>query len=142
MRAYEVSCRVRAGEAARPASFSAENDAGFTPRNRERFQVRFSVDRLGPPPPSVVFVDSPAPRTELGAIGGEGQPPGISGYCSTGFEDGNWSYARRHLLPGMVFSRAANTSRGLKPHHVGVFQQVSRERDISVATLLPFRDVT
>src|SRR5215469_13960145 len=48
--AHEVSCRVRAGEVARPAS--SEDDVGFTPRNRSRLLVLFCGGPVGPPPPS------------------------------------------------------------------------------------------
>ena len=52
------------------------NVAGFTPRGRKRLQGPISVDRLGPPPPSTVFVGVPAQRMELGAKGRGGPPLG------------------------------------------------------------------
>ena len=53
--------------------FPGGNVAGFTPRGRKRLQGPISVDQLGPPPPSTVFVGVPAQRMELGAKGG-GRP--------------------------------------------------------------------
>ena len=41
--------------------FPGGNVAGFTPRGRKRLQGPISVDRLGPPPPSTVFVGVPRP---------------------------------------------------------------------------------
>src|ERR1700750_1340762 len=42
-------------------------------RGRKRLQGPMSVDQLGPPPPSTVFVGVPAQRMELGA-NGRGRP--------------------------------------------------------------------
>ena len=53
--------------------FPGGNVAGFTPRGRKRLQGPISVDQLGPPPPSTVFVGVPAQWMELGAKGG-GRP--------------------------------------------------------------------
>src|SRR6201999_2708717 len=49
--AYEVSCRVRVGEATRPARPLSRADAGFTPRSRTRLQSGLSGP-VGPPSPS------------------------------------------------------------------------------------------
>ena len=56
--------------------FPGGNVVGFTPRGRKRLQGPISVDRLGPPPPSTVFVGVPAQRMELGAKGRGGPPLG------------------------------------------------------------------
>ena len=56
--------------------FRGGNVVGFTPRGRKRLQGPISVDRLGPPPPSTVFVGVPAQRMEFGAKGRGGPPLG------------------------------------------------------------------
>src|SRR5581483_5824927 len=72
--AREVSCRVRAGEVARPPSSSVGKRRGFTPRSRERLHVRSG--RTGGSPASIRrVVESPAHRMEFGAVGGAGPPP-------------------------------------------------------------------
>ena len=53
--------------------FPGGNVAGFTPRGRKRLQGPISVDRLGPPPPSTVFVGVPAQWMKFGAKG-RGRP--------------------------------------------------------------------
>jgi hypothetical protein len=45
----------------------------FTPRGRTRLQGPISVDQLGPPPPSTVFVGVPAQWMEFGSKG-RGRP--------------------------------------------------------------------
>ena len=47
--------------------FPGGNVVGFTPRGRKGLQGPISVDRLGPPPPSTVFVGVPAQRMEFGS---------------------------------------------------------------------------
>jgi hypothetical protein len=49
MRAHEISCRVRAGEATQPAFVSGWNVVGFAPKGRNQLQVRFRVDPVGSP---------------------------------------------------------------------------------------------
>jgi len=56
--------------------FPGGNVAGFTPRGRKRLQGPISVDRLGPPPPSTVFVGVPAQWMKFGSKGREGPPLG------------------------------------------------------------------
>ena len=51
--------------------FPGGNVAGFTPRGRKRLQGPISVDQLGPPPPSTVFVGVPAQWMKFGSKGGE-----------------------------------------------------------------------
>ena len=67
--------------------FPGGNVVGFTPRGRKRLQGPISVDRLGPPPPSTVFVGVPAQRMELGAKG-RGRPAAGKGSAGLG-HDGN-----------------------------------------------------
>ncbi len=81
-----------------------------------------SVDRLGPPPSSVVVVGSPVTRMKLGACGGEGP---AAQYCSAGLGvDGNGYAPRRHLLPGTAFPQAAKVNKALKAHYEWAFAQV------------------
>ena len=47
--------------------FPGGNVVGFTPRGRKRLQGPISVDQLGPPPPSTVFVGVPAQWMEFGS---------------------------------------------------------------------------
>ena len=56
--------------------FPGGNVAGFTPRGRKRLQGPISVDQLGPPPPSTVFVGVPAHWMKFGSKGREGPPLG------------------------------------------------------------------
>ena len=55
--------------------FRGGNVVGFTP-GAQAAPGSDSVDRLGPPPPSTVFVGVPAQRMELGAKGRGGPPLG------------------------------------------------------------------
>ena len=77
VRAHEVSCRVRAGEVAQSnGCFRVETSSASPKGAATSSSVPISVDRLGPPPPSTVFVGVPAQRMELGAKGMEGPPLG------------------------------------------------------------------
>ena len=122
LRAREVSCRVRAGEVARPA---ASKRRGFTPRSRKRLLVLLFGGPVGPPPPSKVVRCWPCPDGWSSARSGHGGPPD--------WGRGAWERtvtalpASRHLLPVTAFPVPANPKRALNA------QDVRRSRRCSTA---------
>src|ERR1700757_5214303 len=71
--ACEVSCRVRAREAARPVLHPRGCNSGFTPGSRIRLPLRYRWTGGSPASIHGVVVVLPS-RMELGAKGKEGQP--------------------------------------------------------------------
>jgi hypothetical protein len=97
-----------------------------------RFQSPYkSADRVGPPPPSMLFVVFPAQRMELGAKGGEGLPERLDWLG----KDRNGSDRSRHLLPISAFPPPANPKRVLKAQENFAFPQVRRGLHPGVARL-------
>src|SRR6478736_6356477 len=83
VRAHEVSCRVRAGEVARPADCFRVETSPASPQGAASGSRVRSVDRLGPPPPSTVFVGVPAQWMKFGSKGREGPPLGRLGWLGS-----------------------------------------------------------
>lgn len=128
--AREVSCRVRAGEVARP-SF-VRDDFWLHPKEPVMaFLVCLSADRLGPPPPSSGSWMSLSRWMELGAIG-EGGPINVG---RTAWQDGNRSPTGRHLGGRPAFPVLKNYERTLKAQGVRAFPQVFSRLKPQVATL-------
>ena len=87
VRAHEVSCRVRAGEVARPAIVSGWKRRRLHPKGPQAAPGSYFGGPVGSPPPSTVFVGVPAQRMELGAKG-RGGPAAGKGSAGLG-HDGN-----------------------------------------------------
>ena len=134
VRAHEVSCRVRAGEVARPADCfrvetSPASPQGAARGSRVRFRWTGWVPRLHPR----VFVGVPAQWMEFGAKGRR-RPAAGKGSAGLG-HDGNVWRRSRHLLRNQRFLRGANLQRPLKPHDTSAFPQVLTDLYLPVAIL-------
>ncbi len=132
VRAHEVSCRVRAGEVARPAIVSRVETSPASPQgaasgSRVRFRWTGWVPRLHPR----VFVGVPAQWMEFGAKG-RGGPAAGKGSAGLG-HDGNVWRGSRHLLVKLAFRLRANLNKPLKPHDTSAFPQVRTDLYLPVA---------
>ena len=125
--AREVSCRVRAGEVARPGR---EYGIGFTPRSRKRPLVLVGGP-VGPPPPSMLFVVCPYPTD-----GARREGSGRAGrFLSTSLgQDRNGSLRSRHLLPTLALLVAANPNSVLNAQEIRAFSQVQTVLNPAVAS--------
>jgi hypothetical protein len=124
--AREVSCRVRAGEAARPGR---EYAIGFTPGSRKRPLVLVGGTG-GSPASSYVVVVCPNQRMEFGAKGQDGP-----GRLSTSLgQDRNGSLRSGHVLPTLALLAAANPNSVLNAQEIEAFSQVQTVRYPAVAS--------
>src|ERR1700758_138746 len=131
-RAYEVSCRVRVGEATRPALSSGEERRRLHPKEPQATPVRSRW--TGGSPASIQIWFPPAYGWSSARLGEGGTPPvawrtpgDASGFC--------WS---RHLLRHTAFpSRSFGKAPG-KPHNCAG----QKSRDRSVSGPLSFRYVS
>jgi len=124
--AREVSCRVRAGEAARPGR---EYAIGFTPGSRKRPLVLVGGTG-GSPASSYVVVVCPNQRMEFGAKGQDGP-----GRLSTSLgQDRNGSLRSGHVLPTLALLAAANPNSVLNAQEIEAFSQVQTVHYPAVAS--------